>query len=116
MARHRHRQRKLLLAMLPTEEWLKHRAETKNLGTFEDAYSSTHAMACAIRDLITEAHLFGIAEWVLVLYQGKPRQAVGLASNRPKDRWPRFLDEDIDRLKRILGTDDEPMWYPEYDY
>ncbi|CAL1713477.1 unnamed protein product [Somion occarium] len=106
---------RLILAMLPDEEWLKKRAETKQLGTFEDAWAETRSLAYAVQDVIEEALLSGIAEFVVVLYKGEPRIGVGLASNKLKDRWPEFLEEDVVRLKKIIGTDEEPKWYPDFD-
>lgn len=103
-----------LLVYVPDEAWLIQRAVAKGHCDADDEWGIGISKHYVIDDVIIETGLLLETDIFLVFYKGKVRHALGLASDRKKDKWPVPPQEDIERVKNVLGVTEEPIWLDEW--
>ncbi|CAL1710150.1 unnamed protein product [Somion occarium] len=104
---------RLLLVYVLDEKWLADRAEYLNLAVITDPWTRFEAIQAAANNVLLQTGLGRRVRLKVVIFQGQPRMAVGLASSVPNDRWPMPPQHVIDSVKCVLGVHYEPMWLPE---
>ncbi|KAK7682619.1 hypothetical protein QCA50_014419 [Cerrena zonata] len=99
---------------VPDYDYLVSRAVEKNLVPTQptDEEEEVDAIQAALYDIIDEAELGRVVELILVRIGIMPMFAIVLATERNR-LW--VTKDDIARLKKIIGTGQNPAWYWQYN-
>ncbi|KII88065.1 hypothetical protein PLICRDRAFT_42645 [Plicaturopsis crispa FD-325 SS-3] len=100
---------------LLNNDWLIRRGLRKGLGTHTDTEAARHILLnTATIDVMSCAKIpFGRCRIRAVYHDGAVYACIAIACNDPMEGMPVVpLEEDLEKLKRVLRTQRPPHWFP----